>query len=345
MNLKRFEELRADRFIADKPAEPRDSSRLMVLDRAAGTIAHHVFREIENYFKPGDLLVLNNSKVFPARIAGRKPTGGKIQLLLMTEKEPGLWEAIGSGSKAGVPITFDDGVTAVPVADCGDGKWLFKFSTDDVMGYAAKHGTMPLPPYIEKLRRRNNEDVSTPQDRQRYQTVYAQNTGSIAAPTAGFHFTPELFAKIKARGVTAAFVTLHVGWGTFRPLRDSTVENHIMLPEYAVMPQETADLINKTRAAGGRVFSVGTTSTRTIESFSDENGTVAAGSKWADIYIYPPYSFKAVTALITNFHVPDSTPICLTAAFAGEEFLYRAYSEAVDRQYRFYSYGDAMLVL
>ncbi|MDD4004891.1 MAG: tRNA preQ1(34) S-adenosylmethionine ribosyltransferase-isomerase QueA [Elusimicrobiaceae bacterium] len=345
MDLKRFEQLRADRFIAAAPAEPRDSSRLMLLERATGGIAHLVFRDIERVFRPGDLLVLNDSKVFPARITGRKPTGGRIGLLLMSEREPGLWEAIGSGSRLNAAIQFEDGVTALAVENCGGGKWLFRFSTRDVLGYALKHGNMPLPPYIEKLRRRLNESVSAPQDRQRYQTVYARTTGSIAAPTAGFHFTAELLERVKARGVVVAYVTLHVGWGTFKPLRDSSVEQHVMLPEYAVMPEATARLINETVARGGRVFSAGTTSTRTIESFSSDTGIVSPGAKWADLYIYPPYRFKTVSALITNFHVPDSTPICLTAAFAGEDFLYRAYEQAVARQYRFYSYGDAMLII
>lgn len=345
MNLKRFEDLHSERFIAASPADPRDSSRLLAVNRATGELEHLVFRDIEKFFNPGDLLVLNNSKVFPARITGHKPTGGKIQLLLMRETAPSEWEAIGSGSKLNAPIDFEGGVTALPIKDCGDGKWLFRFSTPDVLAYAVKYGDMPLPPYIEKLRRRRNEGITSPADRERYQTVYARETGSIAAPTAGFHFTPELFERIKAKGVTVAYVTLHVGWGTFKPLRDTSVENHVMLPEFAVMPPETAALINETKARGGRLFSVGTTSTRTIESFSAENGTVTPGSKWADIYIYPPYRFKAVSALITNFHVPDSTPICLTAAFAGEDLLYKAYSEAVERQYRFYSYGDAMLII
>ena len=345
MNLQRFEELHMERFIADKPADPRDSSKLMVVLRETGALEHRVFRDIEQYFRAGDVLVLNDSKVFPAKLSGKKETGGKIQILLMEETGPALWTAIASGSKLNSKIIFEGGVTATAVENTGDGKWLLRFDTNDVLGFALAHGIMPLPPYIEKLRRRLGGETSLPLDRTRYQTVYAQNSGSIAAPTAGFHFTPELLQTLTNKGVAIAHVTLHVGWGTFRPMRANSVEEHVMLPEYAVMPEKTADIINSARGEGRRVISVGTTSTRTIESFTDAHGVTAPGAKWADLYIYPPYKFRGIDALVTNFHVPDSTPICLAGSFAGEDLLYKAYGEAAASGYRFYSYGDSMLII
>jgi len=330
--------------IARAPATPRDSAKLMVLNRAARTIEHKIFRDIPSYFTPGDCLVINDTKVFPAKLFAKKPTGGKIEVLLARPlQNPSEWTALMRDFKPGMELIFDGGLKAAAQSPSENGEIILKFNSADVLGYARERGLMPLPQYIEKARKHDGMSASVETDKERYQTVYAEHEGSIAAPTAGFHFTPELLKKIEDAGVNVARITLHVGWGTFKPLKTAP-EKHKMLAELAEISAGTAAKINAARKAGKKIFSVGTTSTRTLESFT-ENGLTSAGQKWTDLFIYPGYEFKAVDALITNFHFPDSTPLCMAAAFAGEDFIFKAYAEAVKNNYRFYSFGDSMLIL
>lgn len=345
MAFERFKKFNVDDLIAKNPADPRDSSRFMVLDRKTRTIQHKIFRDLPQFVNSGDTIVINNSKVFPAKLFARKETGGKIEILLVRQLEDkNCWAVLLRQYKPHTKLIFEGGLEGEVISNTKNAEAVIRFNTDDILPYCRQHGFMPLPPYIEKARKHAGLPVSIGTDKQRYQTVYAKNEGSIAAPTAGFHFTPELLQKLKDKGVNIAYVTLHVGWGTFKPLRGEP-EQHKMLAEYATMPQETADIINKTKQSGGKLFSVGTTSTRTIESFSDEKGFITAGGKWTDLFIYGGYKFKAVDCLITNFHFPDSTPLCMVCAFADEDFIYRAYSQAVEQKYRFYSFGDSMLIL
>lgn len=345
MAFERFKKFNVDELIAKNPADPRDSSRFMVLNRKDRTIQHKIFRDLPEFLRPGDTIVINNSKVFPAKLYAHKDTGGKMEVLLVRQMQDKYsWAVLLRQYKPGTNLNFEDGLKGEVVSNTENGEAVIKFNTDDILPYCREHGQMPLPPYIEKARKHAGLPLSISTDKQRYQTVYAQQEGSIAAPTAGFHFTPELLEKIKQMGVNIAYVTLHVGWGTFKPLRGEP-EEHKMLAEFATMPAETAGLINKTKENGGRLFSVGTTSTRTIESFADENGRVSPGGKWTDLFIYQGYKFKAVDCLITNFHFPDSTPLCMVSAFADEDFIYEAYSQAVREKYRFYSFGDSMLIL
>ncbi|MCL2887982.1 MAG: tRNA preQ1(34) S-adenosylmethionine ribosyltransferase-isomerase QueA [Elusimicrobia bacterium] len=340
--FERFHNLKIN--IARTPATPRDSAKLMVLNRAAKTIEHKIFRDIPSYFKPGDCLIINDTKVFPAKLFAKKPTGGKVEVLLVRPlQNPSEWTALMRDFKPGMELIFDDGLKATAQSVTGNNEVILKFNSDDVLSYANARGLMPLPQYIEKARKHDGMTAAIETDKERYQTVYARHEGSIAAPTAGFHFTPELLKKIEDGGVSVVRITLHVGWGTFKPLKTAP-EKHQMLPELAEISAGTAAQINAARAAGKRVFSVGTTSTRTLESFT-ENGKTAAGQKWTDLFIYPGYKFKAIDALITNFHFPDSTPLCMAVAFADEDFIYKAYSEAVANNYRFYSFGDSMLIL
>lgn len=345
MAFERFKKFNVDDLIAKNPADPRDSSRFMVLERKTRTIQHKIFRDLPQFVNKGDTIVINNSKVFPAKLFARKETGGKIEILLVRQLEDkNCWAVLLRQYKPNTKLIFKNGLEGEVISNTENAEAVIRFNTQDIMPYCRKHGFMPLPPYIEKARKHAGLPVSIGTDKQRYQTVYAKNEGSIAAPTAGFHFTPELLQTLKDKGVNIAYLTLHVGWGTFKPLRGEP-EEHKMLAEYATMPQETADIINKTKQNGGRLFSVGTTSTRTIESFADGNGFVKAGSKWTDLFIYGGYKFKAVDCLITNFHFPDSTPLCMVCAFADEDFIYQAYSQAVEQKYRFYSFGDSMLIL
>lgn len=346
MLLQKFSALGCEKLVAANPAEPRDSSRLLVLDRKTGALEHRVFRDLTDYLKKGDCVVVNDTKVFPAKLNGKKATGGKFELLLVRqEDQPHRWSALCRECQEGLTVVFAGGVTAAAEGKNAAGEWIFVFSTPHVLALAERSGSMPLPHYIEKARRLSGQTAQNEGDKNRYQTVFARENGSIAAPTAGFHFTPELIGKLKAGGVIFAPVTLHVGWGTFRPVHKNGPEHHKMLPEYAQVSAETARTINAARKAGGRVIPVGTTCTRTLESFAAPDGAVESGGKWADIFIYPPYRFRAADAIITNFHIPSSTPLFMAAAFAGGENLYRAYEEAVRLQYRFYSYGDAMLLL
>ena len=347
MAFERFKQFNIDNLIAKNPAEPRDSSRMMILNRADKSISHKHFRDLPQFLKPGDTIVINNSKVFPAKLFASKDSGGKIEVLLVRQL-PDIysWAALLREYKEGMRLNFEDGLSAVVTGNTPQGEAVIKFNAADILPYAHKHGHMPLPPYIEKARKHAGLPKGIESDKEKYQTVYADGgkEGSIAAPTAGFHFTPELLQRIKDMGVNVVYVTLHVGWGTFKPLRTEPAQ-HQMLAELAEIPPQTAEAINKTRQNGGRVIAVGTTSTRTLESFADANGLVRPGQKWTDLFIYEGYKFKAIDALITNFHFPDSTPLCLACAFAGEDFIYNAYEQAVAQKYRFYSFGDAMLIL
>ena len=327
-------------LIAQDPLEDRSSSRLLVMDKETGEIEHHIFREITNYLHPGDCLVINDTKVIPARLYGSKiGTDAKIEVLLLKRKENDVWETLvkpGKKAKPGTKISFGDGLLVGDVIDVvEEGNRLIRFSYEGIFEEILdKLGQMPLPPYITHQLK----------DKNRYQTVYAKNDGSAAAPTAGLHFTPELLAQIKEKGIKIAHVTLHVGLGTFRPVKVEDVTEHHMHSEFFIVEESQAKLINDTKAAGGRVISVGTTSCRTLESAADENGQVRAGSGWTDIFIYPGYRFKVIDCLITNFHLPESTLLMLVSALAGKENILNAYEIAVQERYRFFSFGDAMLL-
>ncbi len=325
--------------IASSAAEPRDSARLMVLDRAAGKIEHAIFRDLPRFLRPGDCLVVNRTKVMPYRLFGKKSTGGKADLLLVRELAPNIWTALASGFKAGHKLEFPGGMTATVEGLGEEGEYRLAFDTKDLRPYLAEHGLPPLPPYIAKRR------VPSRADAARYQTVYARDDGSIAAPTAGMHFTPELLETLKASGVAVAYVTLHVGRGTFRPITSEDASTHEMLAEpYEVEPAEAA-IISAARRSGGRVVSVGTTTTRTLETLAARPEGFGPGTGESALYITPGYQFRGIDALITNFHLPRSTPLLLASAFAGRERLLAAYAEAVAKGYRLYSFGDATLVL
>ena len=318
----------------------RSSSRLMHLDKKTGEIQHTDFKHIVKYLKPGDCLVINDTRVIPARLYGSKiGTDAGIEILLLKRKENNIWETLvkpGKKAKPGTKISFGDGLLIGEVLDIvEEGNRLIQFTYDGIFEEILDQlGEMPLPPYItHKL-----------QDKERYQTVYAKNEGSAAAPTAGLHFTKELLQQIQDMGVNIAHVTLHVGLGTFRPVKVDDVENHHMHSEFYVVEEDQAKLINDTKKNGGRVISVGTTSCRTLESATDENGILQAKSGWTEIFIYPGYKFKMIDALITNFHLPESTLLMLVSALAGKEHIMKAYEEAVKERYRFFSFGDAMII-
>ena len=327
-------------LIAQDPLEDRSSSRLLVLDRKTGEMEHRVFRDITEYLRPGDCLVVNNTKVIPARLLGvKEDTGAGIEILLLKRKADNVWETLvkpGKKARPGARIVFGDGILKGEVLEVVDeGNRLIRFEYEGIFEEILDRlGQMPLPPYITHQLK----------DKNRYQTVYAEHDGSAAAPTAGLHFTPELLEEIQAKGVRLAHVTLHVGLGTFRPVKVEDVSQHHMHSEYYVVEEEQARLINDTRAAGGRVICVGTTSCRTLESAADEDGILRAGSGWTDIFIYPGYRFKIMDALITNFHLPESTLLMLVSAFADKEKIMKAYEEAVRQRYRFFSFGDAMFI-
>ena len=327
-------------LIAQDPLEDRSSSRLMVLDQKTGAVSHHVFREIPSFLRPGDCLVLNNTRVIPARLMGvREETGGAVEVLLLKRRTGDVWECLvkpGKKARPGTRLAFGDGLLHAQVEDVvEDGNRLIRFFYDGIWEEVLDRlGEMPLPPYItHKL-----------QDKNRYQTVYARFDGSAAAPTAGLHFTPKLLQQIEDMGVDLAYVTLHVGLGTFRPVKVENVKEHHMHSEYYQVSAEAAEKINRTKKNGGRVICVGTTSCRTVESAADENGQVEAGCGDTDIFIYPGYRFKVLDALITNFHLPESTLVMLVSALAGREHVLAAYEEAVKERYRFFSFGDAMLI-
>lgn len=327
-------------LIAQTPLEKRDESRLLCLDKATGEWSHHHFYELPDFLRPGDCLILNNSRVLPARLLGRRlPGGGACEVLLLQDKGDKVWECLvrpGKHLREGARVSFGDGELTAKIAEVlPDGNRLVRFDYEGIfLEVLERLGKMPLPPYIK-------EEL---QDQERYQTVYSKVNGSAAAPTAGLHFTPELLERIAAKGVGVGYVTLHVGLGTFRPVKEDEIEQHDMHSEYCTIPQETADLINRTKANGGRVICVGTTSCRTIESWAGEDGTMTATGGWTNIYIYPGYRFKVMDALVTNFHLPESTLIMLVSALAGREHVLAAYEEAVRERYRFFSFGDAMFI-
>lgn len=330
-----------EQLIAQEPLKDRSASRLLVLHKNSDEIEHKIFKEITDYLKKGDCLVINDTKVLPARLIGsRKNTGARVEILLLVRKDLDTWEVLtypGKKARPGDRIVFGDGRLEAEILEViEDGNRIVKFHYEGLFENILEElGEMPLPPYItHKL-----------EDKNRYQTVYAQHNGSAAAPTAGLHFTPELLEKIKAMGVEIAHVTLHVGLGTFRPVKVDDVANHEMHSEYYVVEQEEADKINCAKKNGGRIIAVGTTSTRTLESVTDENGIVHAQSGWTKIFIYPGYKFKAIDCLITNFHLPESTLIMLVAALVGKEKILNTYKIAVEEKYRFFSFGDAMLIV
>jgi len=329
-----------EELIAQTPIAQRDSSRLMTLKRGSGEAAHRHFYDLPEFLRPGDCLILNNSRVLPARLLGQRlPGGGACEVLLLIDRGEKTWECLvrpGRKMRPGARLSFGDGLlNAEVIGEVEGGNRLVRFEYEGIfLEVLEQLGKMPLPPYIK-------EEL---QDQERYQTVYSKIVGSAAAPTAGLHFTPELLEKIRGMGVGIGYVTLHVGLGTFRPVKVEDVTNHEMHSEFCVIPQETADLINETKAKGGRVICVGTTSCRTLESWAEEDGTMTAKAGWTNIFIYPGYRFKVMDALITNFHLPESTLIMLVSAFAGKEQVLAAYEEAVRERYRFFSFGDAMFL-
>ena len=341
MKLSDFNYILPEELIAQDPLEKRDNSRLMVLHRDTGAWEHKHFYDIIDYLNPGDCLVVNNTKVIPARLMGvKEDTGASIEVLLLKRKEEKIWETLvkpGKKARIGARISFGDGLLIGEVVDIvEEGNRLIRFEYEGIFEEILdKLGQMPLPPYI----------THRLQDKNRYQTVYAKYDGSAAAPTAGLHFTEELLEKIQKKGIRIAKVTLHVGLGTFRPVKEENVLEHHMHSEFYMVDEAAADAINETKAAGGRIIAVGTTSTRTLETVAEPDGHIPVKSGWTDIFIYPGYQFKAVDCLMTNFHLPESTLIMLVSALADRETVLRAYEEAVREKYRFFSFGDAMLIL
>ena len=329
-----------EELIAQTPIAQRDASRLLVLNKENGAWEHRHFFDLPGYLQAGDCLILNNSRVLPARLLGnRLPGGGACEVLLLIDRGENIWECLvrpGKKLRVGAKVSFGDGeLVGEVVEELPGGNRLVKFSYEGIfLEVLDRLGKMPLPPYIK----------AELQDHERYQTVYSKVNGSAAAPTAGLHFTPELLAQLKEMGVNIGYVTLHVGLGTFRPVKEDEITNHEMHSEYCVIPQETADLINETKRRGGRVICVGTTSCRTIESWAGEDGTMRASAGWTNIFIYPGYRFKVLDALVTNFHLPESTLIMLVSALAGRKETLAAYEEAVKERYRFFSFGDAMFI-
>ncbi len=326
-------------LIAQTPLQQRDSSRLLVLGRESGEITHRHFYDILDYLKPGDCLVMNDSRVLPARLLGHRPTGGAVEVLLLRDLGDKRWECLvkpGRKMQLGHEVIFGNGELRGKVVDVLDtGNRVVEFRYEGIfLEVLESLGKMPLPPYIK-------EELA---DQERYQTVYSKAVGSAAAPTAGLHFTTELLEKIREKGVTTAFVTLHVGLGTFRPVKAEDITEHHMHSELCMLSQETAEILNATRKAGGRIICVGTTSCRTLESLVNEDGSFEAKAKWTEIFIYPGYRFKAMDGLVTNFHLPESTLLMLVSAFSSRENIMAAYREAVEQRYRFFSFGDAMFI-
>jgi len=329
-----------EELIAQTPLEQRDTSRLLVMNRSTGEVKHQHFYDIIDYLNPGDCLVMNDSRVLPARLLGHRPTGGTVELLLLRDLGDKKWECLakpGRKLQAGQEVVFGNGELTATITDVqADGNRIVAFQYDGIfLEVLERLGKMPLPPYIK----------AELQDQERYQTVYSRAVGSAAAPTAGLHFTNDLLDKIRAKGVKTAFVTLHVGLGTFRPVKAEEITEHHMHSELCMISRETADTLNETKQNGGRVICVGTTSCRTLESLVNEDGTFEEKSKWTEIFIYPGYTFKAMDGLITNFHLPESTLVMLVSAFAGREHVLAAYEQAVKERYRFFSFGDAITIL
>ena len=329
-----------EELIAQTPLERRDASRLLVLDKHTGGTRHMHFYDLPGLLRPGDCLVLNDSRVLPARLIGRRePTGGAAEVLLLIDRGNKTWECLvrpGKKLRAGARLSFGEGeLTAQVTEELPGGNRLVRFDYEGIfLEKLERLGKMPLPPYIKAELR----------DPERYQTVYSREVGSAAAPTAGLHFTPELLDQVRAMGVETCFVTLHVGLGTFRPVKEEDITDHEMHSEYCMISSQTAEIINRTKRAGGRVICVGTTSCRTIESWAAEDGTLKESAGWTNIFIYPGYRFKVLDCLITNFHLPESTLIMLVSALAGRERVLAAYKEAVEQRYRFFSFGDAMFI-
>jgi len=342
MRIEEFDYRLPTSLIAQYPSPQRGETSLMILHRRTDVIEHQAFQDIFAYLNPGDLLVMNNTRVLPARLIGKKETGGRIEMLLIPSWNgmKGEWEALMKSSgklKRGARIQFEQGL-GVEVEEVKDGKGKVRFSYQgEVVDILKKIGHIPLPPYI----RRKDE----PLDRDRYQTIFAERDGSIAAPTAGLHFTPSLLQSLKDKRVHTTTITLHIGIGTFAPVKVRDIEDHKMEAEWIEISEKTAREIEETKTRGGKIIAVGTTTTRALESFSNGNGGVRPGKGMTSLFIYPPYRFRVIDGLVTNFHLPKSTLIMLVTAFAGKEFLMKAYQEAIDRKYRFYSYGDAMLIL
>ena len=328
-----------EELIAQTPLERRDSSRLLHLDKTTGELEHRHFYELLDYLREGDCMVFNDSRVLPARLIGSRPTGGSVELVLLRDLGEGRWECLsrpGRKTKPGTEILFGNGELKATVESVAEGgNRIVRFAYEGIfLEVLERLGKMPLPPYIK-------EEL---QDSERYQTVYSREIGSAAAPTAGLHFTKELMEKIAAKGVKLCYVTLHVGLGTFRPVKAEEIEDHEMHSEFCIIPEETARIVSETKKKGGRVIAVGTTSCRTLESFAGEDGSLPATSGWTNIFIYPGYTFKCIDALVTNFHLPESTLIMLVSALAGREHVLHAYEEAVKERYRFFSFGDAMFI-
>ena len=338
LTLADFDFALPDALIAQEPAKERDRSRLMVLDRSSDNIEHRIFQDLENYLLPGDLLVLNNTRVFPCRLPAKKPGGGKAEIFLLAESGLNLWDALVKGGvPAGKRLVLDAGVEAEIVSSGDDGTMRVRFhGVPDIRGILTEVGRTPLPPYIKR--------EPTVADLDRYQTVYAAQEGAVAAPTAGLHFTCGLLDRLAAKGVGSAMVTLHVGPGTFQPVRVEKIAEHRMLPERYEIAPDAAETINRAKGEGRRIIAVGTTSVRTLETAAQEDGTVVSGEGSSRLFIYPGFVFRVVDGIITNFHLPKSTLLMLVSAFAGRERVLAAYRSAVEHQYRFYSYGDAMFI-
>lgn len=329
-----------EELIAQTPLLERDTSRLLVLDRVTGEVKHRHFYDVIDYLQPGDCLVMNDSRVLPARLLGHRPSGGAVELLLLRDLGDKRWECLakpGRKLQKDQVVIFGNGeLTATVVSVQDDGNRIVEFHYDGIfLEVLERLGKMPLPPYIK----------AELQDQERYQTVYSKQVGSAAAPTAGLHFTNDLLDRVREKGIKTAFVTLHVGLGTFRPVKAETIAEHHMHSELCMLSEETAAILNETKRSGGRVICVGTTSCRTLESLVNDDGTFEAKSRWTDIFIYPGYTFKAMNGLITNFHLPESTLVMLVSAFAGRENVLSAYKEAVNEKYRFFSFGDAMVIV
>lgn len=344
MRLKEFDYNLPSSLIAQYPSPERGDSRLLVLHREKGKIEHRHFIHILEYLTPGDLMVMNNTRVIPARLMGKKGSGGKVEIHLIPPHNgaDGEWEVMTKNlgkvkDREKIQIQFGNELHGELLRTKGGRGKITFFNKEPILNLLKKYGHVPLPPYIK----RKDEPI----DRDRYQTVYAEKEGSIAAPTAGLHFTPSLFHALKEKGIRYTFLTLHIGLGTFSPVKVENIEEHSMEPEWVEISQETAQLINETKEMGGRVIAVGTTTTRSLESFCDDKGRIQSKKGWTSLFIYPPFKFRVIDGLITNFHLPKSTLILLVSAFAGRDLILKAYQEAIERRYRFYSYGDAMLIL
>lgn len=342
--LDSYEYVLPPELIAQNPVQKRDNSRLLVVNKITGGLTHALFSSTIEYFSQCDCLVLNKTKVFPARLKGKKESGGKVEALFLdfSAGEDGLFKALLKPSiTIGKTLEFNGGLKAKVVGKAENGEYLLEVGLNNIIDILENFGEMPLPPYIKRKDKTAN-DVA---DKDRYQTVYASENGSIAAPTAGLHFSEQLLNAIRQKGVKIVEIILHVGWGTFRPVLVNAVDEHKMLPEYAEISVQSANDINNIKRSGGKVFSVGTTATRALESFCSDDGIVSAGNKKTNLFIFPGYKFKCVDALITNFHLPGSTPMFLASAFLGRQKLLNAYKIAIEEKYRFYSYGDAMLIV